>query len=418
MEIEKRREILEKLGHKVSLVAGFDPRVMRDKHIITISQIDLKSEISRILRKSFYYQKSIDKDTVWQIYQSEEQKIYQQFLAVLDQKKPDLIFIHNILSLGYNLPATTAIIKTLDSRQVPLVCVHHDFWWERNLFRRVNYRFVGDVLKNLPPKKNYILKHQVINNFAKKELFQRRKIMSEKMSDIFDFSKKFPKVDSYNFDFLKKFKIKGEDIVVLHATRIVERKVIENAILFAAELEKEIKAKVWLLLPNFIEVESQTYFNKLKAFAHELKVNFLWIGDLVLAERQRINGRKIYSFWDCYQFADIVTFTSSSEGFGNQLLEAFWAKKIPIVFEYPVFKNEIKSEGYSYISLGEKMRTQNGLRFVDTSIIKKAAKKAKIYLQNQNLYQKTAKKNYQIAKKNHDIKYLEQNLTKIINSIK
>jgi len=45
---------------------------------------------------------------------------------------------------------------------------------------------------------------------------------------------------------------------------------------------------------------------------------------------------------DTYVFADIISYPSIFEGWGNQFIEAVFAKKPVIVFEYPVFKSDIK----------------------------------------------------------------------------
>jgi len=46
---------------------------------------------------------------------------------------------------------------------------------------------------------------------------------------------------------------------------------------------------------------------------------------------------------DVYQNADLVTFPSRYEGFGNALLESVYAKKPLWVCPYPVYEEEIRS---------------------------------------------------------------------------
>lgn len=417
LDIEKRRETLNNLGHKTVLVTGYDPRSRNSEDIIKIPELDIKRRLASVLRESFFYKKILDDSIAWLIFHSEEEKIYKQFLKIVKKEKPDLIFVHNLFSIGYHLPATTAVIKVLDRLRIPTACVHHDFWWERNLFGRTKYDFIRDILESLPPKKDYIISQQVINSLAKQRLIYRSKINAEQIGDFIDFEKKQPEKDDFNQDFLSAFGIAESDLVILHSTRIVERKAIENAIVFVSLLAKKMGKKTHLLLPNFIEVESQEYFKKLKSLAEELGVNFVWLGDRISLTRQQKNGRKIYSFWDCYIFADLMTYTSVAEGFGNQLLEAFWAKIIPVVFEYPVFKSDIKKEGYMYISLDDKVRRRNGFYFIDKEKILKAVWHAIGYLKDRRLYQTSAEKNFEIAKKHHDVKFLKENLKKILKLV-
>ena len=56
---------------------------------------------------------------------------------------------------------------------------------------------------------------------------------------------------------------------------------------------------------------------------------------------------------DMYSIADFVLYPSSWEGFGNQLLEAFAAGLPVVVFEYPVYKEDIAPKGVKVISLGD-----------------------------------------------------------------
>ena len=112
-----------------------------------------------------------------------------------------------------------------------------------------------------------------------------------------------------------------------------------------------------------------------------------------------------------------MTYTSYAEGFGNQLLEAFWAKLLPVVFEYPVFKSDIKQEGYEYISLGDKMRARNGFYFVDKTKLSNSAKLTAQYLKNKILYKRLVDKNFLLAEKYHDIRLLKEKLSNLTSNI-
>lgn len=424
LEIEKRAKILKDKGYSVYFLTGYDPRTGDNcpYSIELIPQLDIKRRLTNFLRESFFQKRILDNTLTWLIYHSEEEKIYRQVIKVLKRIKPSLIFIHNVFSTAYHLPATTAIIKALDHQSAPTVCLYHDFWWERYNFKKTNHQFIQEIIENLPPVKSYIIRHQVINSLAQKQLWEKRRIKAEKIGDYFDFDMPLPKKNHFNQDFRLSLGIKNDDIVILHATRIVERKAIENAIIFAKFLEIEIKkrkpsTKVHLVLPNFIEVESHLYFKKLKQLADELGVSFIWCGDRIALERKKQNGLKIYSFWDTYLFADLTTYTSFAEGFGNQLLEAFWARKIPVVFEYPVFKRDIKKEGYKIISLGDKMRKKNGFWFVPKEKIKAAVAKL-LTIFTQKRVQSIVNHNFKLAKKYHDLSFLEDEIENLLSLAK
>jgi glycosyltransferase involved in cell wall biosynthesis len=330
------------------------------------------------------------------------------------------------------LPATTALIKALDKWQIKTVAVHHDFWFERSFFKKPKYFFIKEILNSLPPSRPYIVTHQVINSLAEKELLRRRGIEAEVIGDYFDFEKPVAKIDNFNKDLRKYFNIRDDDILVLHATRITPRKNIENALIFSRELEKNLRrqapinilgrnfkkdSKVIVFLPNFVESDDLDYYKNLKRLGEKLRVNVIFAWEHFSLKGMQENGIKIYSFWDAYLFADLVTYTSSLEGFGNQFLEAIHFKKIPVVFEYPVFSSDIKKEGYQYISLGNKLQKRNGFLLVPKNNIETAVDKTIKLFKNQSLISQIVEANFLIAKKNHSLENLEENLKKIKDKI-
>ncbi len=429
LEIEKRAQLFRQLGQKVSFLSGFDPRYKKQKDIYIVPEIDIKRRLPSFLRETFFDERILDRTLSWLLYQTEEEKIYNQVVSVLRKVQPDIIFIHNIFSLAYHLPATTAILKAIDFHPTKIVAVHHDFWWERGFFKTPRYPFLKTIIDHLPPHRDYIQKHQVINSHSQKDLEAHRGLPSQKIGDYFDFDFPLPPHDDYNKDFLKRFGILENDLVILHATRIVERKAIENAIYFAYYLQKKIKkskdftfkgkrinkqSRVVLLLPNFVDLDSDAYFKELQLLAEKLNIQFLWIADHISLDRVKVNGMKRYSFWDCYTFSDFITYTSYQEGFGNQLLEAFWAKRIPLVFEYPVFREDIKNEGYHVISLGNQMRKYNGFNLVGKEKFQKASGEALSLLQNEEVYRIWANENFATAKQLHGLAELKKDLQSML----
>ncbi len=72
---------------------------------------------------------------------------------------------------------------------------------------------------------------------------------------------------------------------------------------------------------------------------------------MIGTQRSKINGHKVYSLWDAYPFANLVTYPSIYEGFGNALLEAVYFKRLVIVNRYPVYNADIKPLGFEFIEL-------------------------------------------------------------------
>ena len=72
--------------------------------------------------------------------------------------------------------------------------------------------------------------------------------------------------------------------------------------------------------------------------------------NLIRTERgQTGDGRKIYRLSDVYPAADLVTYPSSVEGFGNAFLEAIYFKRPLVVNNYSIFDVDIKPKGFRVI---------------------------------------------------------------------
>jgi hypothetical protein len=62
-------------------------------------------------------------------------------------------------------------------------------------------------------------------------------------------------------------------------------------------------------------------------------------------------GRKIYTLADVYPHADLVTYPSLYEGFGNAFLEAIYYRKPVVVNMYTVYARDIDPLGFKTIAM-------------------------------------------------------------------
>jgi len=148
-----------------------------------------------------------------------------------------------------------------------------------------------------------------------------------------------------------------------------------------------------------------TYKQKLIDKAERGGVELLFIEDRVGADRSTREDQKIYSLWDTYPAADLVTYPSLWEGWGNQLLEAVKAKLPFLLFEYPVYKNDIKDKDFQVISLGDQVLDydEEGLARVDDRIIEEAADQAVDLLTDAVLRQGVVDHNYRVAQEHFSL---------------
>ena len=62
-------------------------------------------------------------------------------------------------------------------------------------------------------------------------------------------------------------------------------------------------------------------------------------------------GRKLYTLFDVYPHADLVTYPSLYEGFGNAFLEAIYFRKPVVVNTYAVYARDIAPLGFKTIEM-------------------------------------------------------------------
>ena len=426
LEIEKWKNVLEKIGHTVYLLAGEAPNL--DATIIPKLRFD-HPEINKIYNNSFHFLSDFPSEEVlcqeiYKIANQIEEKIY----SFIRKFSIELLDVENIWSLPLNIPAAIALYRVIKSAGIKTVSHHHDFFWERSHFDYPTCKTVKEVLVTYFPPQDSLIRHAVINSIAQNELKTRRGIDAVVIPNIFDFEGTEWKIDDYNYDFNKSLGLSQKDIIILQATRIVSRKGIELAIDLVKELAKpdnllllkergfydkreiDEKSKVVLVLPNLIE--DKEYFKLLKEKIKKEKVYVIFVSDIVDTKRKIKNNRKIYSLWDTYLFSDLVTYPSLYEGWGNQFLEAIKAKLPIVVFEYEVYKRDIKPNGFRVISLGDKLKGKDvqGLYKIDSSIIKRATKEAIRVLTDLPYRKKIVEYNFDLGRRLYSMQVLKKYL--------
>ena len=124
------------------------------------------------------------------------------------------------------------------------------------------------------------------------------------------------------------------------------RKGIEHAIKMVGAL-KNPRCK--LVVSHDAGDEGFEYKNLLAELAEEEHIDILFVSDRVGEVRQfDAKWRKIYTLWDLYPHADLVTYPSTYEGFGNALLEAIYFRKPVVVNRYSIFIEDIEPKGFKF----------------------------------------------------------------------
>ncbi len=175
-------------------------------------------------------------------------------------------------------------------------------------------------------------------------------------------------------------------------------------------------SNIVFVLAGYAEESAITYLKRLQDYITGRGINVRFIHKQIASKRSTGKNEKNYSLWDSYVNADIITYPSLVEGWGNQFIEAVFAEKPIVLFEYPVFKYDIKQERYFYISLGDKVinnENHKELIQVEKNVLNKAVSEAMEILTASDTEEKLHQ-NFIIGKEYHGYHRLSDFLKKAV----
>ncbi|HSO27857.1 MAG TPA: glycosyltransferase family 4 protein, partial [Anaerolineales bacterium] len=307
----------------------------------------------------------------------------------------DLIIVQNALTIPMNLPLGVCLAGLIAELGIRTIAHHHDFFWERQRYQTNN---ILDLLDTTFPAKLPTIQHVVINSIAQARLKARRGIDSIVIPNVHDFATPPPGIDDYNRDFRRQLGVEPDELFILQPTRVIQRKGITLAIELVNRLHPPHPR---LFITHRAGDEGLGYWHWLKREAQVMGVEVQLIDHLIGAERAQMNGHKIYSLWDAYPHADLVTYPSEYEGFGNALLEAVYFKRLTVVNRYPVYNADIRPLGFKFVELDG---------FVDEH----AVEQTRALLSDPAEAQKLAAENYAIAQEHFSLEVLETKLRALL----
>ena len=267
--------------------------------------------------------------------------------AFMESFEIHLLVAENCLAIPLNLPLGLAITEVVGETGIQTVGHHHDFFWER---KRFLVNSVWDYLNMAFPPHLPTVHHVVINSSGDNQLSLRTGISAITIPNVMDYDHPPGEPDEYAKDVRQAMGLKDGDIFILQPTRVVQRKGIEHAI----ELTHRLGKKAKLVITHGSGDEGQSYLARVRSYADTLNADLVLAADIVGTKRGKTSdGRKIYRLPDLYQFADLVTFPSSFEGFGNAFLEALYFKKPILVNNYSVYAVDIRPKGFWTIEIDD-----------------------------------------------------------------
>lgn len=311
----------------------------------------------------------------------------------------DMLIVENASAIPMHLPLGFAISEFLCETRLPAIGHHHDLYWER---QRFSVNAVNDYLDLAFPPRNAKMQHVVINLAAQEELSWRKGVSSMLLPNVFDFEHSPPAIDEFSSDVRAQIGLEPGDVMILQPTRVVPRKGIEHAIKLVETLDDP---RYKLVISHESGDEGEEYRAMLLDLAADSGVDLRFIATQV-AERRGMTsqGQKIYTLWDLYPHADLVTYPSLYEGFGNAFLEAVYFRVPILINRYSIFARDIEPKGFR-------------VPVMDGFLTRKVIQEVRRLLDESEYRREVVNHNYAIASRFYSYAVLRRGLRTLITNI-
>ncbi|MFT3890196.1 MAG: glycosyltransferase family 4 protein [Anaerolineales bacterium] len=319
----------------------------------------------------------------------------EQLYAFAHQFDLEILVIENAVTIPLNIPLGLALTEFIAETGFPTIAHHHDFHWERQRFQ-VNS--VNDYLAAAFPPTLPSIRHVVINSVQSHQIASRYGVASTVIPNVMDFDSPPPLADPYTESVRNDFGIRPGEYFILQPTRVIQRKGIEHAI----ELVKRLDLPAKLIISHASGDEGLDYEQRVREYAKLLDVAVRFESDLVQDRRDTtMDGRKIYTLGDVYPHADLVTYPSSIEGFGNGFLEAVYYKRLILVNNYSIYEVDIKPKGFRTV-------------WFDGYISDSTLTAVRLMLHNPDQVHQWVEENYQLAKRYFSFTVLQRHIEALL----
>jgi glycosyltransferase involved in cell wall biosynthesis len=307
----------------------------------------------------------------------------------------NLLIVENAMAIPVHVPLGLALTEVIAETSIDTIAHHHDFAWERSRFA---VSAAEDYLHAAFPATLKSIHHVVINSYAQSQLAYRTGLSSTVVPNVMQYEKPPLPPDGYADDLRSALGIQPEEFFLLQPTRIVPRKHIERAMGLAARLNLPYA----LVISHDAGDEGLDYMDYLLEISAALKVRVIFGAAHFGEERgQTADGRKLYSLADAYQAADLVTYPSSVEGFGNAFLEAIYYRKPLVVSTYDIYRLDIKPKGFKVVEF-------------DEFVTRQAVQQARELLLNPERVAEMVEYNYVLARQHFSYSNLEKLLVALL----
>jgi len=396
LEARKWAEALERLGYTCFYFAGSSDRPAERSRIVP--EASFMHPDARVIYEVVFSNHVRPPEVTRRIHELKEH-LKTRLAAFVRDFDIELLIAENALTIPMNIPLGLALTEHIAETGFPTIAHHHDFYWER---QRYLVNGVSDYLAMAFPPRLPSIQHVVINSLAATQLSLRTGVSAMLIPNVMDFDQPPPPPDEYARDARAALGVPGlppEEWLFLQPTRVVQRKGIEHAI----ELTRRLGLKAALVISHASGDELDDYERRVRDYAELLGVRVNFVSDIIRHERGRTpDARKVYALEDVFLHADLVTYPSSIEGFGNAFLEAAFFQKPIVVNNYSIFDLDIKPKGFRVIEF-------------DGYITDETIRQTLSVLENPALAEEMAAHNYELGRRYYSYATLERHLATLLS---
>ncbi|HEX9385693.1 MAG TPA: glycosyltransferase family 4 protein [Anaerolineales bacterium] len=396
LETRKWAQVLERLGQSVYYFAGQSDQPQEVSFIVPEAHF-LHADVQGIANLS-YRSPTRPPEITRRIHELRgylKERLY-EFIKKYDL---ELLITENALSIPLNIPLGLALAELIAETGIPVVGHHHDFFWER---KRFLVNCIGDYLEMAFPPRLPSIHHVVINSLAATEMGKRRGIDVSIIPNVMDFDNPPDPLgpDEYTASLRADLGIDPNQHFFLQPTRPLQRKGIEYAI----ELIRRLEINARLVISHAGGDEGSEYIEHVRTLAKLMDVRVNFVSDIIKTERGTTKDRrKVYTLGDVYPYADLVTFPSLLEGFGNAFLEAVYYRRPIFINNYTIYSIDIKPKGFQAVEF-------NG--FITDQTIKHVQK----ILSDRKFVEEMTEHNYELGKQFYSFTVLERQLHVLLHA--
>ena len=408
LETEKWAAVFEKEGMECFYFAGELDRPPERSYLVELAHFSHPD--IRDIHRNVFGQPTRGRFVTNRIHEIKE-VLKDELYRYVEKFRIDLLVPENALTIPLNIPLGMAITELVAETGIPVIAHHHDFFWERQNFKT---NAVWEYLNMAFPPHLPAIQHTVINSSADNQLSLRTGISATVIPNVMDFNNPPPlpqghttcaiasgkegPLDDYAADVRQSLELEEDELLILQPTRVVKRKGIEHAI----ELVRRLEMKATLVISHASGDEGYDYELRVREYSKMMGVNTRFISNIINHKRGITeDGRKIYTLYDIYPHADLVTYPSNFEGFGNAFLEAIYFCNPIAVNTYSIYSMDLKPKGSSVIEM-------------DGYVSEETVEKTRKVLEDETYRADMIRHNYEVARRYYSFEVLDDKLTMLL----